>query len=210
MANRTADELENQVFDLETRLESKQQETQDLANIASVITSILDIDTVLAAAMEIGIRQVSGEVGAIVFVEDGRSAVRTSWGVESEVIRLLRNGDGEVLIDLVLRDKESIIENSCRYHGDAAVSIRNTVISPIISKNRVVGAIVVLNREGGGDFTAEDIYRLDMIAKFTSIAIDNATLFQESLAKQRMEQELNLARQVQETLLPDKVVMDGL
>jgi len=208
--NQSADNLENRVFDLETELESKQQETQDLANIASVITSILDIESVLAAAMEIGIRQVSGEVGAIVLADDTGPSVRISWGVESDVIRSLKYGDNELLLEYALRHKQSVLDNSCRYAGDAGVSVRNAIIAPIISKGEAIGAIVALNREGNGDFTAEDICRLEMIGKFTSIALDNATLFQESLAKQRLEQELDLARQVQETLLPDTFDMKGL
>ncbi len=210
MHNPTANELEDRLFDLETQLEAKRLEAQDLANIASAITSILNIESVLAAAIDMGIRQVGGEVGAVVLVEQGEPVVKISWGVDSELLQSLKYDDKRSLIEYILSNQKTVCENDCRFLGKTGVSIRNAMIAPIISKGAAIGAIVVFNRADGGEFSDDDIVRLEMIAKFTAIAIDNANLFRQSLEKQRLEQELNLARQVQETLLPGTIDIDGL
>lgn len=202
--------IEDRLFDLEKKLEAKQQESQNLANIASVITSILDIDAVLAAAMEISIRQVSGEVGAVVLVADGRPDVKISWGVEADLLDSLIYDDGDTMVAYSLRTGETLIDNDCRIQGISRVTVRNALISPIITKGNPVGAIVVLNSEDETGFTPEDAANLEMICKFTSVAIENATLLQESLEKQKIEHELDLARQVQATFLPEKTFFDGV
>ncbi len=202
--------IEDRLFDLEKKLEAKQQESQNLADIASVITSILDIEAVLAAAMEISIRQVAGEVGAVVLVADGRLDVKISWGVESELLDSLMFDNGETMIAHTLRTKETLSDNACRVRGTTRVTVRNALVSPIITKGNAMGAIVILNCEDESGFSVQDAANLEMICKFTSVAIENATLFRESLEKQKIEQELDLARQVQATFLPEDTAFDGV
>jgi sigma-B regulation protein RsbU (phosphoserine phosphatase) len=51
-------------------------------------------------------------------------------------------------------------------------------------------------------YSYEDITLLDVLANQMVVAMDNARLYQESLEKQRLEEELGLARQIQMDLLP--------
>ncbi len=195
--------VEDRLFDLEKRLEAKQQESKNLADIASVITSIINIDAVLAASMEISIRQVAGEVGAIVLISDGVPEIKISWGVETDLLNSLMHDSDETMISHVLRTGETVTDNNCHVQGMARVTVRNAMVAPIITKGDPVGAIMVLNCENEAGFSSQDTANLEMICKFTSVAIENATLFHESLEKQKIEQELDLARQVQATFLPE-------
>ncbi len=201
--------LEDRLFDLEKKLEAKQQESRNLADIASIITAILDIEAVLAAAMEISIRQVSGEVGAVVLVADDRRDVKISWGVESDLVASLMSDEDETMIGRAIRTGGAVWNNECRIRGMTHVTVRNALVSPIISKGTAIGAIVVLNSENRSGFSSTDAANLEMICKFTSVAIENAKLFRESLEKQKIEQELDLARQVQATFLPEEAAFDG-
>jgi len=206
----TASELEDRLFDLEKKLESKNQETRDLANIASVITSLLDIESVLAAAMETGIRQVAGEVGAMVQNIGGRPEVKISWGVESALLDSLVYKEGLDIVRYCLEHQKTVYENDCDRLFPGQVSIRNFVCSPILSKERVIGVMVIFNKETDIGFTDKDIQILEMIGNFASVAIENSNLLKESLEKQKMEQELDLARQVQATFLPEIIDFEGL
>jgi serine phosphatase RsbU (regulator of sigma subunit)/anti-sigma regulatory factor (Ser/Thr protein kinase) len=206
------DDLEEKLFELEKKLESKREETRDLANIASVITSLLDIESVLAAAMEIGIRQVAGEVGAILQVSDDEPEVKVSWGVDAALLDSLIYKDNLDIVRYCLRHRETVYENGNEGIFPDNVSIRNFVCTPILAKEKenVIGIMVIFNKEADRDFTEKDILNLEMICKFASIAIENSVLLKESLEKQKMEQELDLARQVQATFLPDDVKINGL
>jgi serine phosphatase RsbU (regulator of sigma subunit)/anti-sigma regulatory factor (Ser/Thr protein kinase) len=202
-------DLDEKIFDLEKRLESKNQETRDLGNVASVITSLLDIQSVLAASMEIGIRQVSGEVGAVLQVVDNQPELKVSWGVDSSLLNALIYKDDLDIVRYCLHHRKTFYDNGSHGWFPGQVSIRNFVCCPILSQEEVIGVMVVFNKESESGFTENDILILEMICKFASVAIENAKLLKQSLEKQKMDQELDLARQVQGTFLPENVDIGG-
>ncbi len=202
--------LSERIAELETSLDATIQETDDLANIAAIITSILDLESVLAAAMEIGMRHVAGEVGAILMADGDKLPTKVAWGVENDFLDHLIFQDGLDIARFCLRSGAPLCENRCEDRFPANRSIRNLIACPIPGKDQAWGAVVILNKEAGRDFSDQDIHRLEMICRFTSVAIENARLLQESLAKKELEQELELARQVQMTFLPEKAVIPGL
>jgi sigma-B regulation protein RsbU (phosphoserine phosphatase) len=202
--------LEEQIFELEKDLETISEEIRDLANIASVITSLLDIESVLAVAMEIGIRQVAGEVGAVLQVHDNQPEVKVSWGVDASLLNTLTYKDNLDIVRYCLKYKETVFENGDQALFPDNVAIRNFVCTPILTKENIIGVMVIFNTASEEGFTEKDVLTLEMICKFASVAIENSNLLKESLEKQKMEQELDLARQVQATFLPEKVTIEGL
>jgi sigma-B regulation protein RsbU (phosphoserine phosphatase) len=81
---------------------------------------------------------------------------------------------------------------------------RNLLVAPVRDKNgRVTGVIQLLNKEGEG-FGQDDIDFLHDISVPAAIALDNARLHKESLLRQRLEKDLQLARTIQRSLLPEE------
>jgi sigma-B regulation protein RsbU (phosphoserine phosphatase) len=76
------------------------------------------------------------------------------------------------------------------------------LVVPLISGKELVGCIALSKKITRFRYSYEDITLLDVLANQMVIAMDNARLYQESLEKQRMEEELSLARQIQMDLLP--------
>lgn len=210
MLQDTARELEERLFELEKKLASKNQETRDLANIASVITSLLDIQSILASAMEIGIRQVSGEVGAVVRIINDKQEASVSSGIDGTVLGSLIYKDGLDIVSYCFQQQKTICENNCSRLFPDQVAIRNFVCSPIMSRNQVAGVMIICNKETDVGFTDQDLMIMDMIGKLASVAIENSTLMKEALEKQRMENELILSRQVQAIFLPEAINFEGL
>jgi diguanylate cyclase (GGDEF)-like protein len=65
----------------------------------------------------------------------------------------------------------------------------NVIVVPLIGKRHFLGGIAGINKVGGGDFTKRDLDLLTMFASQVSVAIENATLFEESeRAKLKAEQ----------------------
>ena len=76
------------------------------------------------------------------------------------------------------------------------------LVVPLISQTELVGSIGLSKKITRFRYSYEDITLLDVLANQMVVAMDNARLYQESLEKQRLEEELNLARQIQMGLLP--------
>jgi serine phosphatase RsbU (regulator of sigma subunit) len=73
---------------------------------------------------------------------------------------------------------------------------------PIRNRNqRIVGVLQLLNKQVGS-FGSLDLEFLAAISEHMAIAMENATLHMQMLEKNRMEQELQLGREIQSRLLP--------
>jgi len=79
------------------------------------------------------------------------------------------------------------------------------LLIPLNSTHKLIGYIGLGKKASGLGYNAEDFTIFQVLANQLVIAISNARLYLESLEKQRMEEELALARQIQLQLLPKQL-----
>lgn len=79
---------------------------------------------------------------------------------------------------------------------------RVRVIVPLLEQKFLVGCLALSDKHSGYRYTAEDFTLLSVLANQLTVALANAELYREHLEKQRLEEELALARQIQFDLLP--------
>ncbi len=76
------------------------------------------------------------------------------------------------------------------------------LILPLKDADHLLGFLALTEKESGYRYNAEDISMLGVISNQLVTVLTNARLYADSLEKQRMEEELNMARQIQLDLLP--------
>jgi len=76
------------------------------------------------------------------------------------------------------------------------------LVVPMKSENELAGFIGLTKKATRFRYSYEDITLLGVLANQMVVAMNNARLYQESLEKQKLEEELALARQIQLGLLP--------
>ncbi len=82
---------------------------------------------------------------------------------------------------------------------------------PIFLKDKLVGALNFGKKPSGKEYSEEDIDLLKTIASQTAISFESTRLQLEELNKQKIDEELGIARKIQESLLPDRYVeINGL
>jgi len=87
-----------------------------------------------------------------------------------------------------------------------SLGIRSFICVPLQTKGGKALGVLQLERMGQGQqFTAEDLHLLTAIGLQVSVALDNAQLHQELLSRQRIEQEVALARESQLSYLPSQI-----
>lgn len=80
---------------------------------------------------------------------------------------------------------------------------RSILCAPLHVKGRMLGALEVINkRSGDGLFDAHDAQLLSALAGMASLAIHNAQMVQALVEQERLQRELELAREIQRSLLP--------
>ncbi len=79
------------------------------------------------------------------------------------------------------------------------------VIIPLRSQNQMMGAVLLGPKINQQPYSAADLEFLSTLVNQATISLENARLFQETLEKQRIEQELQVARNIQQMLLPHTI-----
>lgn len=91
-----------------------------------------------------------------------------------------------------------------RAHGATlAPSVENLLLKPIFVQDHLVAGLGLVNR--GGGFSSPDLKLADAMAEQVGVQFENVLRYQEHIAQTRMQTEMDLARQVQERLLPNKL-----
>lgn len=77
------------------------------------------------------------------------------------------------------------------------------LIVPLNDREHLLGFVTLTDKSSGYKFSFEDITLLSTLSNQMVVALTNVRLYRESLVKQRLEEEMNLARQIQVRLLPE-------
>lgn len=79
------------------------------------------------------------------------------------------------------------------------------LIFPVFNHGKLSNIVFLSEKLNKHDFSEEDMNFLESVLNLSAISIDNAALVKEFLEKQKMEKELNVARDIQLALLPDEL-----
>ncbi|RJP79375.1 MAG: GAF domain-containing protein [Candidatus Zixiibacteriota bacterium] len=177
-----------------------------ITQVALSLSNALDLDEVLALILD-SVKQVVDYDAAGIFVldEGGRVVVGeilrgydtfASGKVRQKLGRGLMGWAMEHMAPVVVAD----VARDPRY-VNARPQTRSELAMPLFTGGKVVGCFN-LESDSLGTFTGRDADRLMTFASHAAVAIERARMHREILAKQRMEEELALARRMQLSLLP--------
>jgi sigma-B regulation protein RsbU (phosphoserine phosphatase) len=182
-----------------------------LLEISEKISGTLDLDELLGHLVDT-LRSVVGYDAAGIYVikRDGDQPV-----IESMVTRgydspdaqhdlLLKFGEG--LVGYVISTGKSVIIPDVKAdprYVEARRRTRSEMTAPITLNERVIGAFN-LESDRPAAFTEADVEVLQFFANAAAISIEKAVLHEELVEKKRIESQLEVARKVQASLLPDK------
>jgi len=118
--------------------------------------------------------------------------------------------DPDAITSMVFREGRAIIASrratsSERRAGNAEDSFLSVPIrySPGTGQSRTVGVVNLIGRQDGSRFSSSNQKLLAAIASQVGAAIENNRLVRESVSKERMAREMELAHDLQMKLLPD-------
>jgi len=178
--------------------------------LSQTFNSTLDLDEVLNRVMDEVITTTRAERGFVMLREPGDGLVfRVARGLDQETIDDPEFQISRGVVERVAQEGQPMLTSDAQ--SDDRLSMRLSVMTlglrsilcvPLKIKDTVSGVIYVDNRLQSGIFVPGDLDLLMAIASSAAIAIENARLYQVAVEKGRMEQELQLARNVQASLLP--------
>jgi sigma-B regulation protein RsbU (phosphoserine phosphatase) len=124
------------------------------------------------------------------------TAAKPVFKPREEWIQILREADGPVRIDQLaarVTDEKSL---------DGLKRMNAYILIPLSYRDRLSGILMLGPKVARTNFTAEDMTMLSVLSNQIVIAMENARLYNETIEKRRIEEDLRLAREIQRNLMP--------
>jgi sigma-B regulation protein RsbU (phosphoserine phosphatase) len=192
------------------RLRVAVEELSVLNDIATAISSTLELDRVVGMIVQKCVKHLKGEQGAIWLLEEQDqekplvTVVRTQ---NSEIDGLPYRLDTQLTGWMIKNQKPLIVqdlETDDRFQitNDEGSYIRSLLAVPLQQKGKMIGVLTVFNKRGDEGFIDEDRRLLTIIGAQSAQVIESARLYQEEQELFKMMGEMNLAQKIQTNLLP--------
>ncbi|MFN8484590.1 MAG: SpoIIE family protein phosphatase [Anaerolineae bacterium] len=184
-----------------------------ISEVSRQVAAIVNLDELFSRVVHLIQASFGYDFVQILTLQDDNLLFRASTGELHET----RRADsytiplGQGITGWVAAEGEPILANNIaeepRYILDPERQLhatRSELAVPLKIEERVLGVLDVQSNRVGA-FDKDDLFVLKTLADQIAIAIQEARLYQEALARQRLEQELVLAAEIQASLLPEHV-----
>jgi phosphoserine phosphatase RsbU/P len=183
-----------------------------LAEVVQSFASSLDINETLHNAIEKFILYLNAEAASVFLLTDDKKELVCSGCAGPVDINGLRLPATAGIVGKTVSSRSSQIVRDVRKAPDFANNVdkdtgfetRSILCAPLMVQDECIGCLELINKSGGdGLFDERDENILVALASAAALAIHNARMADKLIVQERMQKELELAREIQESLLPD-------
>ena len=185
-------------------------EQKTLSDIAQTLNSTLDLNTVLTKVVDAATTLTPAEEGLLLLPDETGNTlyIRAEKGIDHETARQFRIRTRDTLAGQVFKTGRPVLIDDPNWRElKSAYFVRSLLYVPLRVKDQVIGVLGVNNRTSEQTFSKHDLILLEDLASHAAIAIENARLYGESVARSHELQVLvNASQAVNSTLALDGVL----
>jgi sigma-B regulation protein RsbU (phosphoserine phosphatase) len=218
----TSENLQREVEQLHTenhRLKIAVDELSILNDIAIAVSSTLDLNRVIDLIVQKCVKHLKVEQGAIWLMSEQDSLSQKTYIREYDSrSEGLPFRIGDQVTGWMQNYRQPFMSNDfnnderIKKGKDEKVIYRSLLAVPLHQKGKMIGALTVFNKRATEGFTEDDKRLLTIIGAQSAQVIEAVRLYQEEQQLQEMQfemnklqQEMNLAREIQQNLLPKRL-----
>jgi len=181
---------------------------RELVEASKILNSTLDLDQLLEIILEVATRGLDADRGTVFLLDKPSQELRAriSQGLESRTLRV-KVGQGiagkvaetgeTIRIDDAYQDERFLQ----KFDAASGYRTRSLLAMPVWNRvGEIIGVIQLLNKLDGVFGPKDEIF-LKALAVHVALALENAKLLRDVVDRQRIQTELDLARQIQQNLL---------
>ncbi len=203
------DQLQRKITQLEARIHS----LSGLMEVSAIINSTLDLDELLGLVMEKAQSVMLAEASSVMLInpETNRLECKIALGeVGDQVANVLQLEKGQGVAGWVWQQGESLmvpdVSQDPRFFRQmdqtSGFQTKTILAAPLLVKNRIIGVAEVINRSDGREFDEHDQELFIAFCRHVALAIENARMHQLALQQLRMQQQLDSAKIIQQSFMP--------
>jgi sigma-B regulation protein RsbU (phosphoserine phosphatase) len=181
-----------------------------LAHIGKEMATADQPDMALEHTLET-IRQGVGAEAASIFLFNEREDAlecKASLGPNPATGMIVPRGTG-IVGQVAQQGRAVLVEDVAHYPGfyraidqQTGFVTRSVLCAPLIVRGKVLGTVMLLNKSGDRRFSGQDESLLVSYCALAALSINNARLSILALERERIQRELEIAREIQRSMLP--------
>jgi HD-GYP domain-containing protein (c-di-GMP phosphodiesterase class II) len=170
-------------------IEEKVERLILLSQLSQILNSTLNYKEIRRRAMEATTRLMKAEAGSLLLVDEekGQLHFEVVSGDKEEDIKTISLNFGEGIAGWVAQHGKPLIVNSPEkdrrfFKGvdeKTEFKTKNIICVPVKIKEKIIGVLEAVNKQGGGRFDEEDLSLFTSLADQAAIALDNSRLYRE-------------------------------
>ncbi len=181
-----------------------------LYQISMTMNSSLQFDEALANVIDAMMLATKAERGVLMGFDEETGSLRLlgARGIAGEQLAK-EEAYSTTIVNQVVSTRQPLLTNNAMFDdritpGQSIImrGLRAILCAPMMAQDRLVGVVYVDTSMRSGAFTEADRDLLSAIANQAGITLENSRLYTVAVEKGRLEHELNLAREIQQGLLP--------
>jgi len=192
------------------RLKKSLDDLWAINQLARLISSTMPVDQILEKVVSVSVKAIAAEQGTISLVDESemhdpfKTIVRqaNSTSIKSKY-RL-----DEELSGWMMRNQRPLLIND--FDADTTFTgvhsevkqIHSLLSVPLICKGKLIGILNLFNKKDLGKFSEDEQRLLSIIGSQSAQVIESARLYEQEKKLLLVEQELDMARKIQQRLLP--------
>ncbi len=210
-----------------TLIKEKEVTLSFLERIGAALHDAFNLDEVLKMIMSCVMASSQAKAGAIFLLSDDKkeltvdvveglfpplhrtidkTATKAKYIMEKFKTDRIKVGEG-VIGEVAATGRSILIKFACQDPRTPEISadflqVKTMVVAPLKVRDEVLGVIALVNKENDERFSEVDDSLLHALGNQAAISINNAKLYQALSEKERLERELQIARDIQGFLFP--------
>jgi sigma-B regulation protein RsbU (phosphoserine phosphatase) len=202
------------------KLEKKVSDLQTLIDVSAIISSTLDFNDLMTLIMEKAKNVMDAEACSILLHnrETNKLEFQVVLSAEETTSEILKK---KVTLDigqgiagwvaenekaLIVKDAQSDSRFSQEADRQTGFTTRSLIAVPLVGRTGLIGVAEILNPRKKVFFSSYDAEIFQTLSRQVAIAIENAYFHRESIERERLRQELEIASVVQRSFLPQSPV----
>jgi len=207
------------IQELEKENQHLRKTVEDLWTInqlARIISSTMPVDQILDKVVAVSVKGIKAEQGTISLLTAKKENEETGDPFKTMIRKVdVSRQVGRYRLDdhlsgWMLSNRKPITINDVKNDNilkgvQLNEGIQSILSVPLMCKGNLIGVLNIFNKKDIGGFSNNDQRLLSIIASQSAQIIENARLYEEEKQLRRYENELEMARNIQEGLIPKEV-----
>jgi len=197
------------------RLKKAVDELSALNQIASAINALMSVEEITKIIVDNCVKRIRATQGAVYLLEeelDDEDKFRTFVREFSKSADKIPFHLNESLSGWMIKNKTILVSNEAASDGRFRMmkldklGINSILAAPLLSRNRLIGSLVLFNKRDESGFNDDDKRFLGIVGSQTAKVLENAKLREQEQELISMREEIKVAQSIQRGFLPDKGV----